>query len=168
MKRNILYVAIALFLLIGGEGCEKDNSIDYTDVNVVYQRCDNSADYTNGGEISIKDILLFNQAYIEECEIIKRYSQKEEIEYVIYDPNAISKEKFTYKKIRINSSGHVYGNFCNFPIDNLEKWYIPNSGLFISFSGDYVITKFTQDAISYTIDISLKSLKIQKLRKRFF
>ena len=164
MKNKVLFFTIiALFLLIGGEGCEKDNSIDYTDVNVVYQRCDNSADYTNGGEISIKDILLFNQAYIEECEIIKRYSQKEEIEYVIYDPNAISKEKFTYKKIRINSSGHVYGNFCNFPTEAIEKIDISQNGIYISFSGDYVITKYSLDAMFITLDISLESLKIQKL-----
>ncbi|NLI71548.1 MAG: hypothetical protein GX361_02305 [Bacteroidales bacterium] len=161
--KTFLFTLFALFLLIGGMGCERENLIDYIDVNVVYQRCNSSVNHPIDGEIKKRDILLFNLAHTKESEIIKRYSQNEEIEYIIYDPNSISANYLIYKRLRINNQGHEYGNFCNFPIADIEKWNIPQSGLYISFSGDFVNTKFTTDAMYSTFDISLKSLKIQQL-----
>ena len=160
--KTVLFTAISLLFLLEGVGCEKESLIDYIDVNVVYQRCNSSIDYPIDEEIMKRDILLFNLAHTKESEIIKRYSQNEDMEYIIYDPNSISTNYLTYKSLRINNIGNEYGNFCNFPID-IEKWNIPQSGLYISFSGDFVNTKFTADAMYFTFDISLKSLKIQQL-----
>ena len=152
---------ISLFLLIGCVGCEKDISIDYINVDVVYQRCSNSADNTIDGEISKNDILLFNLAIIDESEIIKQYSQNEWIEYIIYDPNSATSNLFTYKKFKNNNQAYESGSFCNFPVERIETIEIPKNGLYISFSGDYVVTKLTLDAMFTTYDISIKTLKIQ-------
>ncbi len=161
-RKTFLFSVIALFLLTAGAGCEKERLINYIDINVIYQKCNSSVDYPVEGEIKKEDILLFNSTYTKESEIIKRYSQNKEIEYVIYNPNSISNNYLIYKRICINSRGHEYGNFCNFPIADIEKWNIPKTGLYISFSGDFVNTKFTTDAMYSTVDISLKSLKIQQ------
>ena len=160
---KIIPFIISLFLLIGCVGCKKEKTIDYIDVDVVYQRCSISGDYTIDGEISKSDILLFNIANTDESEIIKLYSQKEWIEYIIYDPNSATSKHFTYKKINNNNQGNESGHFCNFPLEVIETTNIPKNGLYISFSGDYAITKMALDAIFTIYDISIKTLKIQVL-----
>lgn len=160
--KMVLFIIVALFFLMGA-GCEKESLIYYNDINIVYERCNKSIDYPINGEIKKRDILLFDLNQIKEPEIIKLFSGDEVIEYVLYDSNLIAKNKITYRRIRIDNAGDEYGSFCNFPIDILGKLSIPKTGLHVSFSGDLIITKFTTDALSSTFDISLKSLKIQRL-----
>ena len=96
MKAKIILWIGALLLLTAGAGCEKKRLINYIDINVVYQKCNSSVDYPIKGEIKKEDILLFNSIYTKESEIIKRYSQNKEIEYIIYNPNSISKNYWLY------------------------------------------------------------------------
>ena len=157
MKNKVLlFTILSLFLLIGGVGCDSDFfDHDYFKVKVVYNRCDYSADYINNGEISLKDILLFNLAYTEESDIITRFSRVEEIKYIIYDPDAFPSDHFIYRG-PISNLPYQYCRICNFPIEIIEKCHIPENGLYISFSGDYVVTNFALCCMN-TYDITLKS-----------
>lgn len=162
-KKMILFTVIALFLLIGGMGCEREIDV-YKDIPITYhKKCDKFNEYFKITNKEFIDIPLFDLSKTSEEEI-----QKTHREYIIYNYNPQDSTEWwvLYKEYSKSVTEYKYpittGSFCNFP-EEIRNWNISPKGLNVRFNVDVYqgIGVLVADGRTQ-LDFVLTSLKIQQ------